>query len=108
MGIAYFSGVFASLEPVPGQDWSLAFPCLCAVGGADVSTDHPLLWAREKKMDSSVAMDSPNTQHLCPEPFQPHQKHITDLSLLAPFTSIAGALLCELCFTYHSTHGVCR
>lgn len=32
MGIGCFSGVFASLEPVPGQDWSLAFPLVSVLG----------------------------------------------------------------------------
>lgn len=62
-------------------------------------------------MDSNVAVDSPNTQHLCPEPFQPHQKHIPDtcpdLSLLAPVTSspkhcCSLALLTVFYLSFHS------
>lgn len=68
MGISYFSEVFANLEPVRGQRPEFGFsPGLHAestVDGADVSSDQPLLWTREKKIDSGVAIDSPKTPHL--------------------------------------------
>lgn len=38
----------------PGLELGFS-PGVCAGDGADVSTDHPLLWTRENKMDSSVA-----------------------------------------------------
>lgn len=103
LGISCFSEVFASLVSVPGQRPEFGFsPGLHAestADGADVSSDQPPLWTREKKIDSGVAVDTPSTLHLCPEPFQHHRKHLLatapDLSHLASFPqSIAAALLC--------------
>lgn len=53
MGSSYFSEVFANLEPVPGQRLESGFsPDLHAestADSADVSSDQPPLWTREKK-----------------------------------------------------------
>lgn len=56
-------------------------------------------------------IDSPNSQHLCPEPLQPHQNHLPGhpqvyLSLLAPFTSFPQhhsslALLSTFYLSFH-------
>lgn len=93
-----------------GKDQSLAFsPGVRAdstADGADVSYDQPPLWTREK-IDSGMAVDNPSTLHLCPEPFQHHQKHLpataSDLSHLASSTGFPKhrcslALLTMFCF----------
>lgn len=119
LGISYFSEVFASLVSVPGQRPEFGVsPGLHAestADGADVSSDQPPLWTREKDRQwcscryskyfapVSRALPTPPKEPpgYSPRPFPPGIFHCFPKASLQPCSVNYASL-------YHFTCGVCR